>query len=106
MACWLFDFSLSPDAVASGENPTTPIDHTELSLDLFRVVAITSVVQLPILAAPRETKPEVWVEGLATYASGVILGLKSLLSNFERKTAEIPDLMNKWFEGNQLVFVS
>lgn len=70
---------------------------------------------------------EVWVEGLATYASGAITGLKSvsgvlgkknvdgcrtdvvtektrLLANFDKKTTDVPDLMERWFSGHQFAY--
>lgn len=70
---------------------------------------------------------EVWVEGLATYASGVITGLKSangvlgkknidgckadlpkekatLLANFDKKTADVAELMDRWFGGHQFAY--
>jgi hypothetical protein len=70
---------------------------------------------------------EVWVEGLATYASGVMTGAKmaadvlgkkniegcrldlakekiQLLKNLDRKTVEIADLMDRWFGGHQFAY--
>jgi hypothetical protein len=70
---------------------------------------------------------EVWIEGLATYASGVITGQKTvsdvlgnkniegcqkdlesetpkLLASFDKKTSEVPDQMDRWFGGHQFAY--
>ena len=70
---------------------------------------------------------EIWVEGLATYASGQIVGLSriddvlgnknvegcrndlgaeksQMLASFDKPTADISPLMDKWFGGHQFAY--